>query len=136
MKCRSCNLRHRYGQCCLSGFARVLIHFGRLEPYPDAHLEYGSGSRRANMTHKSEENSSFEMLHVFICLDVLYGGLGISEMQFLIKNLNCISAVNFSNFWSPKPWVWIRIQIRIRIPIDKKCWIRISIKTNADPQNW
>jgi hypothetical protein len=32
-------------------------------------LEYGSGSRRAKMTHKSEENSSFEVL------DVFFGGM-------------------------------------------------------------
>ncbi len=30
------------------------------------HWEYGSGSRRAKRTHKSEENSSFEELDVLI----------------------------------------------------------------------
>jgi hypothetical protein len=38
----------------------IRIHFGRLNP--DPHLEYGSGSGRAKMTHKDEENSSFEVL--------------------------------------------------------------------------
>jgi hypothetical protein len=42
---------------------RIRIHFGRLDP--DPHWEYGSGSRRAKMTHKSEENSSFERPDVF-----------------------------------------------------------------------
>jgi hypothetical protein len=67
------------------------------------------------MAHKSDENSSFEVLDVlfwdkyFFCsLNVLYGGL------------------------DQKSWVWIRIRN------DKKCWIRIRIririKTNADPQ--
>jgi hypothetical protein len=38
---------------------RIRIHFGRLDP--DSHSEYGSGSRRAKVNHKSEENSSFEV---------------------------------------------------------------------------
>jgi hypothetical protein len=46
------------------------------------------------MTHKSEENSSFEVLggcfllrdEDFSCsLDVFHGGLGISKLQFLSK---------------------------------------------------
>jgi hypothetical protein len=28
---------------------------------PDPHWKYGSGSRRAKITHKSEETSSFEV---------------------------------------------------------------------------
>jgi hypothetical protein len=39
--------------------------FGQLDPDPDLHWEYGSGSRRAKMNHKSEENSSFDVLDVF-----------------------------------------------------------------------
>jgi hypothetical protein len=41
---------------------RIRIHFGRPDPNP--RWEYGSGSRRAKITHKSEENSSFEVLDV------------------------------------------------------------------------
>jgi hypothetical protein len=41
---------------------RILIHFGWLDP--DLRWEYGSGSRRAKMTHKNEDNSSFEVLDV------------------------------------------------------------------------
>jgi len=60
---------------------------------PDPHWEYGSESRRAKITHKSEENSSFEVPDVlflrdedFCCsLDVPYGGLGISKLQFFKK---------------------------------------------------
>jgi hypothetical protein len=52
-------------QCCesRSGSARIRIHFGELDPDPDLHWEYrsGSGSRRAKITQKSEENSSFEV---------------------------------------------------------------------------
>jgi hypothetical protein len=40
----------------------------RLDLDPDPHWEYGSGSRRAKMTYKSEKKSSFEVL------DVLFGG--------------------------------------------------------------
>jgi hypothetical protein len=32
---------------------RIRIHFGQLDP--DPHWEYGSGSRRAKITHKREE---------------------------------------------------------------------------------
>jgi hypothetical protein len=48
-------------QCCGSGSAWIHIHFGQLDPDPDPHWEYrsGSGSRRAKITHKSKENSSF-----------------------------------------------------------------------------
>jgi hypothetical protein len=42
----------------------------------------------------------------FCSLDVLYGGLELSELQYFF----------FFNFWSPKPW--IRVGIRIHV----KCW--------------
>jgi hypothetical protein len=41
---------------------RIRIHFGRLDSNP--HWEYESEFRRAKMTYKSEENSSFEVLDV------------------------------------------------------------------------
>ncbi len=47
------------------------------------------------MTHKSRKNSCFEVLDGLFCeleasavtwtMDILYGGLGISKLQFLIK---------------------------------------------------
>ncbi len=46
------------------------------------------------MTHKSRKNSCFEVLDGLFCeleasslynLDILYGGLGIGKLQFLIK---------------------------------------------------
>jgi hypothetical protein len=48
----------------LSGSVRIRILFGWQDL--DPHWEYGSGSgsRRAKMTHKSEENTSFEVLDV------------------------------------------------------------------------
>ncbi len=54
-------------------------------------------------------------------LDVLYGGLRISKLQFLIKKYNFFSIVFFLNFWSSKPWISIRIRIHF------KCLIRIRI---------
>jgi hypothetical protein len=51
-------------QCCGSGSARNAFIFGRFDPNPDPHLDYGSGSSRAKMTDKSEENSSFKVLDV------------------------------------------------------------------------
>jgi hypothetical protein len=44
-----------------------------LDPYsigpvdPDPYSEYGSGSRRAKMTHKSRKNSCFEVLDGLFC---------------------------------------------------------------------
>jgi hypothetical protein len=80
-----------------SGFARIRIHFGRLDPDPGPHWEYGSGSgsRRAIMNHKSEENSSFEVLDVLfrgmktspVAWTSFMGFLGISKLQFLIKKI-------------------------------------------------
>jgi hypothetical protein len=43
---------------------RIRIHFGQLDP--DPHWEYGSGSGKANITHKSEENSSFKVPEVVL----------------------------------------------------------------------
>ncbi len=65
----------------------------------------------------------------FSCsLGVLYGGLGISKLQFLIKKIKIkFPAVNFSNFRS------LTLDpgsgSAIRISNWKKCWIRIRIKS-------
>ncbi len=63
-------------------------------------------------------------------LDVLYGGQGISKLQFLInKRKTNISAVIFFlkvlviKTLDPD---WIRIRICVRIHL--KCWIRIWIQ--------
>ncbi len=60
----------------------------------------------------------------FSCsLDVLYEGLGISKLQFLIKK-QILSAVCFFSILGHQ--TWIRIQNRIRIPL--KCWNQIRNK--------
>jgi hypothetical protein len=85
----------------------------------------------------------------FFCnLDILYGGLGIGKLQFLIKKKikKIFQLLIFFNFWSLKPWIrigsgsgsvlasirilWIRIRIR-------KKWIRIrnpAKKQAPDPK--
>jgi hypothetical protein len=48
----------------------------------------GYGSRRSKMTHKISAGCSLLRAEGFPCsLDFLYGGLGISELQFLIKKI-------------------------------------------------
>ncbi len=91
------------------------------DPYPDPHPDphasaliwvagSGSGSRRAKMTHKNRKKYRIFMFwsagcslfrtEGFSCsLGVLYGGLGISKLQFLIKKIKIkFPAVNFSQF--------------------------------------
>jgi hypothetical protein len=55
-----------------------------LDPYSAGS---GSESRRANMTNKSEEISSFEVLNTTFKDEVFSGCLGISKLQFLIKKV-------------------------------------------------
>ncbi len=64
----------------------------------------------------------------FFCnLDILYGGLGIGKLQFLIKkNLIFFSAVIFFQFWSLKPWIRIGVQPKMLDPDPDEM--------NADPQ--
>ncbi len=74
---------------------------------PDPH---GSGSRRATMTHKNRKKSrififlstgcSLLKAEGFSCsLGVLYGGLGISKLQFLIKKIEIkFPSINFFPF--------------------------------------
>ncbi len=53
----------------------------------DPDLESGSGSRRAKMTQKNRSAgcSLLRAVGFSWSLDVLYGGLGISKVQFLIQ---------------------------------------------------
>ncbi len=73
----------------------------------------------------------------FFCnLDILYGGLGINKLQFLIKKkINFFfQLLFFFNFWSSKPWIRIRIRIRIGLqpqPLDPD-----PEKMNTDPKHW
>jgi hypothetical protein len=67
--------------------------FELLDPDPDPHSNCGSGSRRAKMTHKNRKESRIFMFSSTGCsllraegfscsLGVLYGGQGISKLQF------------------------------------------------------
>ncbi len=102
----------------------------------DPDSEYGSGSRRAKMAHKSRNffykfmfwSVGWPLLRaegLFCNLDVLYGGLGIGKLQFLIKKFKFFSSCNFLfNFWSLKPW----LRIGSGLLFSLKCWIRIRMK--------
>jgi hypothetical protein len=58
---------------------------------------------------------------VFSCsLKVLYGGLGISKLHFLIQKILIFFSCKFFQIFGR---------------VDKKCWIRIRIETNADLQH-
>jgi hypothetical protein len=95
-----------------------------LGPDPDLHSNSGSGSRsrRAKMTHKNRKKSRIFMVlstgclraEGFSCsLGVLYGGLGISKLQILIKKIEIkFPAMNFFNFRSSNPGSGSGIQIR------------------------
>jgi hypothetical protein len=66
-------------------------------------------------------------------LDILYGGLGIGKLQFLIKKkLNFFSAVIFSQFLVIKALDpdWIRIGVHPKM-LDPD-----PDEMNADPQPW
>jgi hypothetical protein len=66
---------------------RIRIHFGRLDPDPNPHLEYVSGSRRAKMIQKSSRCSLLRDEDYSCSLNVLYGGLVIRKLKFFIKKI-------------------------------------------------
>ncbi len=94
-----------------------------------------SGSRRAKMTDKNRKKYRIFMFWsagcslwraegVFCSLGVLYGGLGKSKLQFLIKKIkNKISSCKFFPILGHQTW------IRDPDPQLEKCWIRIRIKS-------
>ncbi len=90
------------------------------------------------MTHKSRQkfvSVGWPLLRAegfFYNLDILYGGLGIGKLQFLIKKKKKISAVIFLNFWSLKPWIRIRIGVHPKM-LDPD---PDPEKINTDPQPW
>jgi hypothetical protein len=87
---------------------------------PDPHSNCGSGSRGAKMAHKNRKKSRIFMFlstgcsllrakGFFCSLGVLYGSLGISKLQFLIKKIEIkFSAISFFQFYVIKPWIRIR----------------------------
>jgi hypothetical protein len=78
-----------------------------LDPCPDPDSQSGSGSWRAKITHKNRKKLTNLIFLSAGCsllraegfsssLDVLYGGLGIGKLQFLIsKRKKVLSALNF-----------------------------------------
>ncbi len=71
----------------------------------------------------------------FFCnLDILYGGLGIGKLQFLIKKINFFSAVICFQFLVIKALVPDWIRIRIRIGVHPQMLDPDPDEMNADPQ--
>ncbi len=71
----------------------------------------------------------------FYHLDILYGGLGIGKLQFLIKkNKIKISAVIFFQFLVIKALDPYWIRIRIRIGLQHQTLDPDPEKINTDPQ--
>ncbi len=69
-------------RCKLTSRQWIRIDFGRLDPDPGR-------QKLPTQLEKSEEVSCFEVLDVLLwglTTDVLFGGLGINTLQFLIKN--------------------------------------------------
>ncbi len=67
-------------QCCGPGSGRIRIHFGRLDPDPDLYWNTDPEVLKCEMFSFEDEDFSCS-------LGVLYGGLGISKLQFLIKKI-------------------------------------------------
>ncbi len=77
----------------------------------------------------------------FYNFNILYGGLGIGKLQFLIKKkAKKFSAVILFQFLVIKAldpdWIRIRIRIRIRIGLQPQPLDPDPEKMNTDPQPW
>ncbi len=115
--------------------------YQRFGVYPDPDSESGSGSRRANMTHKSRKNFSKCMFWSvgwplswaagFLCnLDIHYGGLGIGKLHFMIK----------------KNLIFFQLQFFFQFLVIKAPYPRIGLQPqtlhpdpdqmNTDPKPW
>jgi hypothetical protein len=88
------------------------------------------------MAHKKKKFQNFHVLSTgcsllraesFSCsLSVLYGGLGISKLQFLTKKIEIkFPAINFFQFKVMKPWIQIR---------DPDSQLEKMLEINADPK--
>ncbi len=96
------------GDQILRPLFRIRIHFGRLDPDPDPQLGIRTWIQEGQ--NEPQKWSKFKCWIArcsllrdkdFSCsLDVLYGGLGIRKLQFLIKEISAV-----------KPWIWIWIRI-------------------------
>jgi hypothetical protein len=90
-----------------------------LDPYPDC--ESGSGSRWVKMAQKNAGCSLLRAEGLFCSLDVLYGGLGISKLKYLITRYVKNIHLYFFQFLIIKPWIriwiWIHLKGSIRIQI-------------------
>ncbi len=63
-------------------------------------------------------------------LDVLYGGLGISKLQFLFLFLFSL------NFWSSKRWIRIHLEVLDPDPYPQHWWKLTSGRKSLENSNW
>ncbi len=73
---------------------RVRINFGQLDPDPDPHWEGGPKLPTKVKKLQVLKCQMFFLRDEDFCWGFLYGGLGISKLQFLIKKIFCFSSVN------------------------------------------
>jgi hypothetical protein len=80
-------------------------------------IKEGKNYRQKYKKDVSSAGCSLLRAEGFSCsLNVLYGGLGISNLQFVIKIISNFfpAVIFFHHFWSSKPWIQIWIDTGIQ----------------------
>ncbi len=101
----------------LKSFLWIRIH---TDPHSFWSDGFGSGSRRAKLTHKSAENSLLRDEDFSCSSNVRYVVLGISKLQCSIKNYIFFSCKFFPIFGHQNPGCGSGSACH------KKCWIRFG----------
>ncbi len=107
---------------------RIRIQIADLDPDPGGQKLPTKNRKKSRIFIFLSTGCSLLRAEGFSCsLGVLYGGLGISKLQFLIKKIGItFPAINFFQFQVIKPW------IRIRDPdLESGSGIRIRNQKNA-----
>ncbi len=116
------------------------IQSGQWNGFPDS--ESGSGSRRAKITHKNWKkfwSAGCSLLRAdgfSWSLEVLYGGLGISKMQYLIQKISIFFSCKFVPILGHKnPGFGLDLDGYSLISL--KCWLDPDPDSmNPDPKHW
>ncbi len=87
---------------CVSVSDPDLIWIRSVDPDRRAKMIHKNWKKLRNFVFWSAECSLLRADGLFCSLHVLYGGLGIGQLQVLIKNMN------FFNFWPSKALIWMR----------------------------
>ncbi len=98
-------------KCCVSGSAFILVGWIRIRTGNTDPDPYTGGQNDPQKWRKFKfwRTGCFLLRDEdFSCsLGVLYGGLGISKLQFLIKKIWFYSSCKFFQFFISKPWIWM-----------------------------